>query len=327
MSTPTNNHPKLSPMPIESSQSPLGPALIGLLLVALVTVVLWGLIATQSKKYIARHTTPDALYLTDDILWRTAFSTVDLEAHAYIVYDIKAQKILAERQAYAPRPLASLTKLMTALVAIEQADLDTTITLSKEAIAETGDDGLLTGEAWRLDDLIQYMLITSSNDASFEIAETVAHDTDDFVDKMNRRAKELGFDTLVFRNPSGLDIEGPTPSAFGSAYDIARLMSFTLHEYPSIFLASSYDNVEYRSLVNESHVAENTNVRVAQLPALVVSKTGYTIATGGNLSFIFEAGPARPLAVVILGSTFEGRFDDAEKITNKILEVMPVTRE
>lgn len=252
-----------------------------------------------------------------------SFLSEPVQAESVVVFDAVQSVAVYEQGGRAIQPLASLVKIMTALVALENAPRDTQITLSAEAIAQEGNNFLSVGEVWRLDDLVEYMLITSSNDAAYEIAQSIfirnSRGIDVFLDAMNDKAFELVLPSLRFESPSGLDMPGPVTSATGSAYDVARLLDYAFREYPDIFMASATHQQPYFSTDQQLHVAQNTNVVVERIPALLASKTGFTDVTGGNLTFMFEAGPHRPIIVVILGSTFEGRFKDAELLVDAIL--------
>lgn len=296
-----------------------------LIVIFILSLVWFFLFSAEQKRIEAERYFAEESEGLEDI-YAPYFEDLSLEAHAVVVYDIRNDEIIFEKRAFAPRPLASLTKIMTALVALEHAEKDTQILLSLDAIRQAGDNGLSAGEVWTLDAIIEFMLVTSSNDAAFEIAQTVTiHDAQGvvaFTDEMNRRAQEMGLATVRFENPSGLDSEGPMPSAFGSAYDIAHLVSHALETYPEIFMASALDGHEYLSLGHDTHIAVNTNTIARRLPALVASKTGYTNTAGGNLAFVFEVGPQRPVAVVVLGSTFQGRFDDARTIMKATIDAI-----
>jgi D-alanyl-D-alanine carboxypeptidase (penicillin-binding protein 5/6) len=241
------------------------------------------------------------------------------DAQATFVFDIANETTVFADNAEDILPLASITKIMTAIVALEHADAETLITISGDAIAQEGNNFLVEGETWRLDDLLSFMMITSSNDAAYEIARSVAVNektgVEHFVHAMNDKAYELGLFTLSFANPSGLDATETDPSAYGSARDVAALLVYGLLTHPEVFQFSADDGVQFASLEFPTHIATNTNIVANQLPALVASKTGYTDNTGGNLAFVFEAGPGRPMVAVILGSTFEGRFIEAEQLT------------
>ena len=250
------------------------------------------------------------------------FQNISLEADAALVFDIVRGETLFEKNAEAQLPLASLAKLMTALIAEETLGDDTVVALDKNAIAEEGDNGLLVDEKWRKEDLIALTLLASSNDGAHALAEaareTLATSTEampaSFADTMNARAGELGLSQTFFLNAAGLDVHAHESGAYGSARDIARLMAHILAHEPQIFDATAKVSHAFVSLNGVSHLLKNTNDSVSDLPGLVASKTGFTDLAGGNLAVIIEAGPMYPIAIVVLGSTAEERFSDVERL-------------
>lgn len=252
------------------------------------------------------------------------------DAEATFVFDIANQAIIFADNEDDVLPLASITKIMTAIVALEHAEPDMPVKISNEALSQTGDNFLVAGETWRLNELIEFMLITSSNDAAYAIAETVPilgqRGVETFTTTMNGKAYDLGLFTLSFTNPSGLDATETEPSAYGSARDVAALLVYGVLTYPEVFQTSAFQHTTFASLEFPTHTATNTNVVAEHLPALIASKTGYTDNTGGNLAFMFEAGLGRPVVAVILGSTFEGRFVEAEQLTAATIKAIRKAR-
>src|SRR5690606_28527663 len=119
-----------------------------------------------------------------------------------------------------------------------------------------------------------------------------------------------------FFNESGLDITESRSGGYGSAKDMTTLLTYTLREHPELFSATRYDQLVFTSLDNIDHRARNTNTDINAIPGLLVSKTGFADIAGGNLAIVFDAGLGRPIAIVVLGSTYEGRFSDVLTLTN-----------
>ena len=249
-----------------------------------------------------------------------------LEGDTFVLYDITREKFLFAYNAEHAVPLASITKLMTALVAHETTLAEETVTIHPHAIETEGDSGLLAGEQWNKGDLIGFTLITSSNDGAEALAasvgsvwhlkgdETVVEykKVDAFVDRMNMRARELGFSTMKFQNPSGLDWGQGAEGGVGSGKDVAKLLAYMYQNTPELL---AYTQVGSDVFVSESgfvHTAYNTNPYVYSVSGILGSKTGFTNLAGGNLAVVFDAGFAHPIVAVTLGSTREGRFKDIE---------------
>jgi D-alanyl-D-alanine carboxypeptidase len=251
-----------------------------------------------------------------------AFSDVSIEAESAYVFDVVENKILFKKNEFAQLPLASLTKLMMALTAVEMLPKNSQITIKKEFLEEEGDTGLLSEESWKLGDLLDFSLLVSSNDGARSIASVIGalglktEDYDlgrrDFITKMNLKAEELGLKQTYFVNESGLDL-GSVSGGYGSAIDMSKLMQYILTHEPDILEATKYETLSIDSQ-NKSHTVKNTNTDAKNIPGLIASKTGYTNLAGGNLVVAFDASIGRPIIVVVLGSSINGRFEDIDKL-------------
>lgn len=256
------------------------------------------------------------------------FPEVAIEAKAAYVYDARTKNVLYAKNEDRRLPLASLTKVMTAVVAHKLSPSYGTVTVSKEALSAEGDSGLKPGERWKLSDLLDYSLITSSNDGMHAVALALgamenANLTDveivnDFVGKMNQTAAELDLKNTYYWNETGLDASEYKGGAYGTAKDMAKLMEYVVSYHSDIVEATREVRAEVPSL-NGLYEAKNTNAIAAAIPGLIASKTGYTNAAGGNLAFVFDPELGRPIIVTILGSSEEGRFRDAGILINAVL--------
>jgi len=250
------------------------------------------------------------------------FDGISLEAKSAYVFDIVKNEVIFKKNEFAQLPLASITKLMTALTATELIPKNSRITIRKEFLQEEGDTGLLDGESWKLQDLLDFSLLVSSNDGVRSVASVIGAmnlQTDDynlgrkdFISKMNAKAQELGLQQTYFINESGLD-DGVLSGGYGSAIDVSKLMQYILENHPEILEATKYQTINISSL-DKVHTAKNTNIDVNQIPGLLASKTGYTDMAGGNLVIAFDSSIGRPVVVVVLGSTMDGRFRDVSKL-------------
>ena len=255
------------------------------------------------------------------------FLAVELGAKAAYVFDIKNSKVLYAKNENVQLPLASLAKLMTALVAIQNIPADKVVTITPEDIKKEGDSYFAVGERWSLKNIIGLTLVSSSNDGAAAIASAFdlavgrneSKDFGTFVDKMNETARDLESYANLFLNETGLDVSYDLSGAYGSAKDISKLMIYLFNKNPGVLEVTSYGSVVINSFDME-HAATNTNRVIGDIPGLLSSKTGYTDLAGGNLSIIFEAGPNRPIAITILGSTEEGRFGDVKNLVSATLK-------
>ncbi|HET8740216.1 MAG TPA: D-alanyl-D-alanine carboxypeptidase family protein [Acidimicrobiia bacterium] len=130
-------------------------------------------------------------------------------AASWIVYDELTDSVLASWDADTPRPPASITKIMTVLLALENGNLDDPVVISEDAAGQGGQEiGLVAGETVTLGALVRAAMIRSGNDAAAAIAEHIGGSIEGFVQMMNARAAELGMENTHFANPNGLDTEG-----------------------------------------------------------------------------------------------------------------------
>ena len=266
-------------------------------------------LAGLQKDYIEERLDQEAL---------NAFFTTTDNAKAIYVYDATKQKVLFEKNADTPLPLASVTKLATALVVEKEFLQDETITISDSALKIEGDNGLVLGEKWSRDALLGFMLVISSNDAAFAFKEAYESKTapigerNDFIAAMNSYAKDIGLEHTTFSNPAGLDRAGQA-GAIGSARDMGKLIEHFLDTAPSLATETMYPQQTYKSLDGKSHTISNTNDLAVHIDSLLASKTGYTNLAGGNLVIAYRMPIyGNTIIIVVLGSTREGRFVDIE---------------
>jgi serine-type D-Ala-D-Ala carboxypeptidase (penicillin-binding protein 5/6) len=259
------------------------------------------------------------------------FPEVVLEARSAYVYDAQTGKVLFEKDGELQWPLASLTKLMVALAASKIIPDYLLVRISNDDIHEEGDTGLLIGEEWDINKLIDFSLVVSSNDgiraiasvAGSQITSTSSTSTMEglFVERMNKTAKEIGLSETYFLNQSGLDVTPTLSGGYGSAKDMALLVSHILKTNPHILEATSYSKISIGSK-NKGHEAQNTNKVLNKIPNVLASKTGYTQLSGGNVVLALNAGIDHPIIISVLGSSYDGRFNDLNALVKATLEYL-----
>ncbi len=259
------------------------------------------------------------------------FEKLALKADAVYVYDLAQNKVIYSKNASKQLPLASITKLMTALVAVELLPDNSSITIRSDFLKEEGDSGLVVSESWKMRDLLDFSLVTSSNDGARSLASVIGAVTlntkdynlgrKDFIEKMNNQAKKLGLSQTFFVNETGLDVDSNVSGGYGSAQDVNNLMKYLLLNYPEVLEPTKYSNIKISS-DDKSHTGENTNDFVGTIPGLFASKTGYTDMAGGNLVVAFDAGLGNPMIITVLGSTQNGRFTDVKMLTDATLDYL-----
>lgn len=260
------------------------------------------------------------------------FQGISISGKAAIVYDVAKNQILYQKNADEPLPLASLTKVMTALTAetiLKNPNAPKYVTITPFDISTEGDSGLLAWSKWNISNLIDYSLVVSSNDGASAIAgslgafligntgstsEEVSQQA--FIARMNTLAKEIGLTQSKFINEHGLDRDATHVGAYGSARDMATLFKYVLEKYPDLLEATRYDRLPIKDQQGYLYDASNTDTATNQIPSLVASKTGFTDLAGGNLVIAYDAGLERPIIISVLGSTQDGRFSDVVKLVN-----------
>ena len=268
------------------------------------------------------------------------FALINLEAKAAIVFDALENKIIYSLNGEEQLPLASLTKIMTAVVAREILPDYATVTIDRDSVKKEGDSGLRAGEKWRARDLLDFTLLVSSNDGAASLAaaaglvfagagqntegtitDAVAREKD-FVGKMNERAQALGLVQTYFLNETGLDLQSQVSGSYGSARDVATLLTYAATKYPTLFEATRQPVFKVSPLDGKSREAKNTNEAALKIPGLIASKTGYTDLAGGNLAVLMDVGLGHPVAIVVLGSSEQGRFADVEKLASTTISFL-----
>jgi len=215
-----------------------------------------------------------------------AFAEIDVsqDIRSAIVGDMETGEIFYEYNSTETVELASITKLMTYLLAREAIDagdvsLDDDVYISENATSSGGSSlYLLSGESLKLDLLMNSMLIVSGNDAAVAIAEHVSGDVDSFIDKMYEKADQIGITTARFINPNGMPTDYvETDQNFMSAEDIFKLARYILMKYPDITQVTS----QLKVVIPERNFAKNaSNKLLGELEGVDGLKTGYTDKAG-----------------------------------------------
>ena len=252
------------------------------------------------------------------------FSEVRIVGEAAYVWDVQTQRALYKKEASKQLPLASITKLMTALVAHELLNEKDAVNIGDQAIRQEGDSGLLRGETFDRVTLSDLVLMSSSNDGAYAMAVAAGgllqknDPANAFVHAMNIRAEELNLHETYFKNPTGLDVSKDEGGAYGSAKDMAFLMEYIVINQPDLLAFTKEDQTRVYSQDGLYHDAVNTNYYIDEIPGIIGSKTGYTELAGGNLVVAFDAGLNRPIIISVLGSTRHERFTDVMTLVHEV---------
>ncbi len=232
----------------------------------------------------------------------------NVTAKSWIVFDATDGVVLASRNADEPRPMASTTKMMTALIALEEADPEALVTVSPRA-AEIGEAeiGLIAGEQLSMGGLIDTVIVRSANDAAVAVAEAIGGDVETFVDLMNARAAGLGLTRTQFVNPHGLDAEGH----LSTARDLLRL-GLAAMANPEYRRAAALTEVALPPAPDGTpRIAQATNELLRTYEGAIGVKTGFTFQAGLVLVAAAERGDKTIYAVVMGSEGVGAHFADA----------------
>ena len=197
---------------------------------------------------------------------------IDINATSAILMDTDNHRIIYSKNIHESRSVASISKIMTAVLAVESGKLDDEVVINDSIKKAYGSAIYIqVGEKMTLKDLVYGLMLRSGNDAALAIADYVGNGVDNFVSMMNHKAKEIGMKNSTFNNPSGLDEEAGN---FSTAYDMAILTSYAmqLKIYREIVKTT-----QYKLQTNKNtYVWNNKNKLLKLYDYTTGGKTGYT---------------------------------------------------
>ena len=251
----------------------------------------------------------------------TGQAEIDISAPSAVLMEASTGTVIYEKDADTARPPASVTKVMTMLLIFDALDagsihLEDEVTTSEYAASMGGSQVFLEpGEIQTVDTMLKCIAVASANDACVAMAEYICGSEEEFVRKMNERAKGLGMDNTNFVNCNGLDAEGHVTSA----RDIALMSRELIAKYPQIHDYSMIwmENITHNTSKGTSEFGlTNTNKLVRQYEYATGLKTGSTGEAKFCVSATGEKNGIEMIAVVMGAETSKERFADAVKLLN-----------
>jgi D-alanyl-D-alanine carboxypeptidase len=217
-----------------------------------------------------------------------------INGKAGLMIDLEENKILYEKDSEVRLPIASVIKIMTAVLALEHKELNYEIKISKEA-ASIGENsmGITEGETYRLEELLYGLVLNSGNDAAYAIAEGVAGDKYTFIKWMNIKAKELGLRDSNFLDPSGLNDD-----SYSTALDLVKLTRYAMKN-PDFRRIVATREIELKSPTHKDLILSNQTNLVGSYPGVAGVKTGYTEEAGLCLVTYANNGGKEVIGVVL----------------------------
>jgi D-alanyl-D-alanine carboxypeptidase (penicillin-binding protein 5/6) len=218
-----------------------------------------------------------------------------------------------EKEANKGLPIASLTKLMTSIIILENYDLNEEVVVSPIAANQQNaywGGNLVAGEKKTIGELFELMLVFSSNDAAYSIAEQIG--LRNFTQKMNQKAQELNLENTHFINPSGLDpITDEIPN-YSTTEDLVKITEYVLKNHPSVFQTS------LKSIAHKLN-ASLSSLKLKEKQRLIGGKTGFTFKAGGCLLTVLENNKNETFINIVLGTkSYNERIEEMQKIINII---------
>lgn len=240
---------------------------------------------------------------------------VKISSPAAIVIDTLNGRVLYEKNGYEKRNIASLTKILTAIVTVENVKLDEVVTIKTSSSNIGGSTvGMRKGDEITVKALMYGMLMCSGNDCAYALAEYVGGDIQTFADLMMEKAKEIGAKSSSFKNPHGLDVEGH----YSTAYDMALITRYALNnQVINEIVGTSSITIQFGKSVK---TFSNTNRLLRTYSCADGVKTGFT--NGANRCLIASAtkDELRVIAVVLGSETTDIRFNDAKTLLEYALD-------
>ncbi|MCX6762107.1 MAG: hypothetical protein NTY33_04710 [Candidatus Moranbacteria bacterium] len=249
-------------------------------------------------------------------------------AGSSVAIDVDSGTILHYDNGRKQTQIASLTKMMTAILTIENIpDLNAEVTIKKEGLHVDGTvvgcptsvfcngNRMYAGEKVHAIDLLKAMLLNSANDAATSLGIYISGSPDAFVEKMNQKAKDMGLVDTHFCTPSGLEIDGRENECYSSAYDIARIAATSM-QYELIWDIMKIPEGQFYSTDGKyMHLLKNTDMLLGNVSNCLGGKTGFTPLAGKSL-LLGSTDPTGKHKVITVLLNDEKRWDDMKSLLN-----------
>ena len=253
---------------------------------------------------------------TEEIIWKDNFIQASnskeepkINSRSAVVYDRKSKKVIWGKKENEKRPMASTTKIMTAIVVLENANLNDTVIVSKKAAGTGGSRlGLKTGDKITINNLLYGLLLVSGNDAAVALAEHVSGSVEAFAEKMNQKAEELGLENTHFIVPHGLDME----NHYTTALELAEMADYAMNNKKFAEIVAT--KAKTINISGRSKSLINTNELLGNLEGVNGVKTGFTNGANRCLVTSVSRNGMNIIAVVLGADTKKDRTRDSVEI-------------
>ena len=251
----------------------------------------------------------------------SGFDVADLTAKSVLMYDLTTDKIIYEKNADEKLPMASLTKMMTAIIAMENPRKDDRYVIKGEYLVGEDSMGLTVGEILSREELLYGLMLPSGNDAAEALAGSYSEGRSGFIKAMNDKAKAMGLENTSFDNPSGLQGDGIQYTTVSDLLVIAR---YALENYPLFrqivsepehFLPATSEHKNYE-LFNETNL-------LTTYDGVKGIKTGYTPEAGLCLATYLEYKGHKIIGIILNSANRRGEMKELLDYSLKSLGITP----
>ena len=243
-----------------------------------------------------------------------------LSADAWMLIDDSTGYVISQKYANEPRFMASLTKMMTCLLAIENGRMADTVRITEDVFI-CKDSRVRLGEGYLVGDLIYEMMLQSDNDAAYALAKHISGDTLTFCDMMNEKAAYLGMNSTHFANPNGM----PAPDNYSTASDLVRLARYAMRD--SVFAEIVGTTDKKVPLIDGRHMdCHNTNALLTSYEGCFGIKTGFTRQAGNCLASAATRDGTTLYLVLLNSRSMRSRFTESAILLDYGFRVMKAYR-
>jgi serine-type D-Ala-D-Ala carboxypeptidase (penicillin-binding protein 5/6) len=249
-----------------------------------------------------------------------SYDLTELTAKSVLVFDLTTEKTIFEKKAKTRLPMASLTKIMTAVISLENKRSDDKYKVSEEDLVGEDSMGLYTGEVLSQEELLYGLMLPSGNDAAEVLANNYPNGgREAFLKAMNNKAKALGLENTRFSNPSGLQDDGVQHT---TAYDLLVITRYAIDNFPLFrkIVATPYYEIAPTTTHSGYYLVNETNL-LTTYPGVKGVKTGYTPEAGLCLITYLDYEGHRIIGIVL---NSENRRTEMKELLDHALQVLGV---
>lgn len=250
-----------------------------------------------------------------------SIKTPEVSARASLIYDLTTNKVIYQKNIKEKLPMASLTKIMTAIIALENQKKDDKYKVTKKDLIGEASMGLSQGEILSLKELLYGLILHSGNDAAETLANNFPGGRKKFIEAMNNKVKTLGLSDTNFTNPTGLEGDG---KQYTTAYDLLVITRYAVLNF-SLFseVVSTFDYNIPQTKTHKAYFLENETNLLTSYPGVKGVKTGYTPEAGLCLVTYLDYGGHKIIGILLGSDNRRQEMKDLLDYSLKFLGVEP----